>query len=934
MTKRADDNHSHSKSGKNHNDHHHKDQDREINAGGSNDWIWTGSGNDRINGGGGNDFIRAGKGNDVVNGGDGNDFIRGGEGNDILNGGRGSDHVRGGRGDDTLIFNESERGGSDRYVGGKGNDKLVLEFTASRWADAAVKAEVSAYLAHLASGSKADFTFKTMNLVVSSVEALVVKVNGVVVDPTGGVTPPPAPTNIVPTGVADSYAVGENATLNVSTASGLGTLVGNDQTGTGAFAVELVTGPANGSLVLNANGTFVFTPGSAFDHLSSGQTALETFTYRIVNSAGTSAPITVSLNVAGANDGAAISGDLAATVLEDAATATGQVTVADVDSGQAAVGNAGTQQGTYGTFVLQADGTWTYTLDNSLDAVQALGEGDTLVETFAVTSLDGSASTPLSVTIRGANDGATISGDLGARVAEDATTASGRIAVADLDSGEAAIGNAGTQQGMYGTLVLQADGTWVYTLDNSLADVKSLGAGDTLAESFVVTSLDGTASTPLSVTITGTNDTATITGGISGVVVEDRADVATATGQVFVADMDGGEAAIGNAGTQQGKYGAFVLQADGTWSYTLDNSLATVQALGEGDVVVDTFTVTSFDGSAAEVVSITVQGTNEAAVISGDLAGSVVEDAIDPLTEAPVATTTGRIIVANVDEGQPAIGNPGTYQGTYGALVLQADGNWVYTLDNTLAAVQALGEGDTVVESFAVTTADGLDTSAIEITVTGSNDTPGFDGKFFGSVNEDGSTPVNETGTQVTNGDIIVFDDDAGEAGFINPGTVVSQYGTTEFTPEGGWTYTLNNDSAQVQALRGGEQVTDVIELTAIDGTTFTISVDIEGHNDASEISGTLNDTIVLGLGETNADGFITVTDIDQGESGVTAGSYSGTYGNLTLNEDGSWNYEFQAFDLVTNELQSFSDSFDLQTLGGDYFNISVEVMDGQLLFG
>ncbi|MCW0470769.1 VCBS domain-containing protein [Vibrio chagasii] len=43
---------------------------------------------------------------------------------------------------------------------------------------------------------------------------------------------------------------------------------------------------------------------------------------------------------------------------------------------------------------------WTYFLNNDLDAVQELGDGDTLTETFTVTSADGTEH-DITVTING-----------------------------------------------------------------------------------------------------------------------------------------------------------------------------------------------------------------------------------------------------------------------------------------------------------------------------------------------------------------------------------------------------------------------------------------------------------------------------------------------------------------------------------------------------
>lgn len=541
-----------------------------INAGAGNDIVYGGSGNDQIFGGDGSDWLYGGAGNDSVFGGNGADFLFGGVGNDVLNGGRGSDLVDGGAGADTLIFTDSERGGADRYAGGNGADTLVLEFDASRWANAAVKAEVLAYLDFLASGRTGDFNFTTMNLVVNSLETLIVKVNGVIIDPRPVVNTPP-------TGQADSYSTGENAVLNVSPASGLPSLVANDMTGSGAFSVELVSGPPKGVLLLNPNGTFNFNPGADFDYLKAGETATQTFTYRIVNSAGVSSPVTVTLSIAGANDAAAISGTLIGAVTEDAPSnsASGVVTVSDLDAGQALLANAGTIAGAYGTLTLSANGAWTYVLDNSLAATQALAAGVTATESFSIASLDGTAASVITVSVNGSNDAASFSGDLAASLGEDifsleteapVLTATGSIAVSDADTGQAGIGNPGTYIGQYGSLQLAADGNWIYTLNNDSLAVQSLRGSDEVIDSFVISARDGTA-TSLDISITGQNDAANVTGDFTGSINFSEGPLLT-SGVINVSDIDLGESGV-VASVTEGLHGVLFLSENGEWTYAL-----------------------------------------------------------------------------------------------------------------------------------------------------------------------------------------------------------------------------------------------------------------------------------------------------------------------------------------------------------------------------
>jgi VCBS repeat-containing protein len=799
-----------------------------INAGAGNDLIFAGAGNDQILAGDGNDLVYAGTGNDSVAGGAGNDFLFGDAGNDVLDGGLGSDIVDGGSGTDTLIFKDSERGGLDRYIGGSGEDALVLEFSTARWANPAVKAQVLSYLDFLATGNQGNFNFTTMNLIVSSVEALVVKVDGVIIDPRAG-------GNTAPAGVADTYSTSENGILSVSPATERGTLVDNDNTGTGAFTVELVTGPTRGALTLNADGTFSFNPGTAFDSLAAGQSTTETFTYRIVNSAGTSAPITVTLNIAGANDGATIAGTTSGSVAEDAetATASGVITVSDADAGQSIVANPGTLQGTYGSLALAANGAWVYTIDNNLAATQALPAGASATEAFAVTSVDGTAASTIVITVNGANDDAVIGGARNGSVSEDntSTTVSGAVTVSDADAGQSALATSGTLQGTYGSLALASDGTWVYTINNALAATQALGAGVSATESFAISSSDGSANAAITITVNGTNDFAALSGDFEGTVTEDfftlefEDILRTTSGQVVVTDADTGQSLVGNPGSFAGTYGTLVLQANGNWVYTIDNDLPSVQALGAGISVVESFPVTSLDGTETQSIEITVQGTNDAAVASGDLSGSVIEDDVFSNDGADFPPqVSGQIIVEDIDTGESSVADPGTYDGLYGSLDLASDGSWTYTLDNAL-----------------------LD----------------------------------------------------------------------------------------VQSLRSEDVTDDVFTLATADGTLFDVSIRVQGVNDAAVLEGDFSDTIILAFEDSSASGFVTVTDIDRDEDGVVADTYQGAYGNLTMNEDGSWLYLLETFDLPFDEANfDVFDTITAYTLGGDEFDITIDIRQDGFIIG
>ncbi len=115
------------------------------------------------------------------------------------------------------------------------------------------------------------------------------------------------------------------------------------------------------------------------------------------------------------NNQAPVAQDDSAAVSEDATSpVTGNVLANDSDATSAAgltVTNPNTYEGLYGTLVLNADGSYSYTLNSSLPEVQALAQGQTLTESFAYSVTDGvllnprRASAQLNIVIEGADEG-------------------------------------------------------------------------------------------------------------------------------------------------------------------------------------------------------------------------------------------------------------------------------------------------------------------------------------------------------------------------------------------------------------------------------------------------------------------------------------------------------------------------------------------------
>jgi VCBS repeat-containing protein len=156
-------------------------------------------------------------------------------------------------------------------------------------------------------------------------------------------------------------------------------------------------------------GNLAFIP-SANEH--GAGSPYSSFAFRVRDNGGTanggintSAQYTMRIDVTAVNDPAVVGGDLTGSVREDGATtATGVVTVSDVDTGEASFAATADSRGTYGTFSFDhLTGRWTYLLDNSSPAVQSLQDGEVRQENFMVRTIDGTEQI-IAVLVNGTSD--------------------------------------------------------------------------------------------------------------------------------------------------------------------------------------------------------------------------------------------------------------------------------------------------------------------------------------------------------------------------------------------------------------------------------------------------------------------------------------------------------------------------------------------------
>ncbi|MDB2686500.1 VCBS domain-containing protein [Mariniblastus sp.] len=377
----------------------------------------------------------------------------------------------------------------------------------------------------------------------------------------------------------------------------LGTVIASDPDGD-APAISIVSGNEAGVFAIDAAGNVTLADASQLDFDTTPE-------YVLVFEASdglTFDSATLTINVVDVPKAAVIGGDITGTTTEDRVT-TGLLTISDADGADEEAFVAGFIRGTYGQIGIQADGNYRYT-PFTTPITQALRAGEIVVDTFTLTSVDGTT-VDVTISIEGVNDPATFPNTAPVQISEDATAPlTGRINVEDRDAGESEI-IPSQQIGNFGVFEIDAAGQWSYTVDSAAAN--RTPAGQESNDFFVITSLDGSEQDFL-VQVVGVNDAAVITGDTIGTIDEDA--LQSVSGVLAVADPDFNQSRLAPQQTAElGDFGTFQYNALGRWFYTVDNEAAA--NLNATESATDTFEVSSFDGSATVLVTITIEGRND-----------------------------------------------------------------------------------------------------------------------------------------------------------------------------------------------------------------------------------------------------------------------------------------------------------------------------------
>ncbi|WP_420629758.1 Ig-like domain-containing protein [Candidatus Leptofilum sp.] len=674
--------------------------------------------------------------------------------------------------------------------------------------------------------------------------------------------------NDAPVAVDDgTYNATEDTLLNVSiTANGvLANDTDQDQNPVDVLTAVLDTQAANGTVNLNADGTFTYMPDSQFD-------GTDTFTYHANDGSDDSNIATVTISVSGTNDDPTANDDTYATDEDTVYTvslpADGLLdndTDPENDSLSVTASDATSSMGA--AVSVNSDGTFSYDPTGSA-TIQALDAGDNTADTFDYTISDGDTGTDtgtVTINLTGVNDAPVSTNDGAYNATEDVQLNVNRAAgvlVNDTDVDADDIGNLTAVVNTTtsnGTLTLNADGSFTYMPNTNYNG----------SDSFTYFANDGTVnsgSATVTINIASQNDDPNAID--DGYTVDENSSNNTLTVLSNDTNPDDGETLTITA-----------VGATSNGGTAVNNSPTITYTPAPGYVGQETFTYTISDGNGrtdTATVTITVNDVNEAPIITEGTSTSVIMD--------EDASPTAFSLTLNATDGD---GDTITWsiqsQGTIGTASASGTG-----------ASKAIGYTPNAnmngSDSFVVRVSDGrggMDDITVNVTINEQNDDPDA---------VDDSPSVNEQSSDnslypLVNDSIYP---DTGETLTItavgptdNGGTVVNNGTSLTYTPDVAFigtetfTYTIGDGRGGTDTATISVNVDDVNFSPVItEGTTISVTMDEDGSPTPFNLT----------LNATDPDADTITWSIQSGASNGTA-SVSGTGTSKTVNYTPTTNY-------------------------------------------
>jgi VCBS repeat-containing protein len=465
-------------------------------------------------------------------------------------------------------------------------------------------------------------------------------------------------------GAGSSTDISMDLELSAQRVPYAGVLANDTDPDSPTLTAQLLIGTAHGTLVLNPNGTFLYTPITNYV----GQ---DSFVYRVSDGTVSSAGVTVNLTVSSAGNVPPVAVDDSFQANEDATLTINAPGVLsnDTDLENGALTAQKLSDPAHGTLTFNSNGSFTYT------PVANYNGPDSFTYRTRDPLLASSPPATVSLTVNPVNDPPvglpeTYGTNPGQMLS---VTAAQGVLANDTDIDGQPLSAVLVAAPSSGTLNLFANGAFDYTPPAGFSGVRTFTyrASDGGLTSAVVT---------VTINVTG----APVANADSYTAAEDTLLTVNAAGGVLHNDTDPEGDTLTVQVVSPPVHGALTLSADGSFSYSPNNDYSGL----------DSFTYVAFDGarlSAPATVTLTISPVNDAPVAANDSYRT-------PPDQTLVVDAANGLLKNDKDaENSPLaitlISNP-----VHGALTLNADGSFTYVPES----------GFTGTDSFLYRVGDGV----------------------------------------------------------------------------------------------------------------------------------------------------------------------------------------------------------------------------------
>jgi VCBS repeat-containing protein len=467
------------------------------------------------------------------------------------------------------------------------------------------------------------------------------------------------PVNDAPVASNDSYSTNEDTALTISTP---GVLANDTDVDGNSLTAALVAGPSHGTLTLNPNGSFLYTPAANYN-------GSDSFTYRANDGTTNSNIATVSLTITSVNDAPVATNDSYSTNEDTALTiSTPGVLANDTDIDGDALSAVVATGPTHGALTLNPNGSFLYTPAGNYNGS----------DSFTYRANDGTTNSNIAtvaLTITSVNDAPVATNDSYSTNQDiQLNVNSPGVLANDNDVDGDALSAVLATAPAHGTVSLNTNGSFTYTPTAGYigSDGFTYKANDGAANSNIATVAITVAANHAPVATNdsySTNEDNPLTVSAPGVLTNDT----DADGNTLTANLVTGPA-----------HGSLTLNANGSFTYT-------PSANYNGT---DSFTYRANDGalnSNTATVSITINAVNDAPVATNDTFTASVPNLIILTRSVPTGASAPNVLTNTNPNGADSDVDSSTLTAVLvsgpshaSSFNLNSDGTFSYT---TLAAL-------------------------------------------------------------------------------------------------------------------------------------------------------------------------------------------------------------------------------------------------------